>query len=192
MKPGESLPESFDMRLPQDCPGKMKYTLEECLPGALTQVTRVIVPEGPQPESTLPYNPDKMFNLNILDDGAPEGYGSHSARMDVGRRHDLPYLKEMLEKTAAKTNVMTPGMLKYMLELYAGHSVGYPICSDVDETVFGSLTVYRKKVCLELAQWCGHHGREELKTVFAEAVRHEDSDMAQKLEMTLQEILDKI
>lgn len=191
-KPGESLPDSFDMRLPHDFPGKMKYTLEEGLPAEQTQVTRIAVPEGPQPESVLPYNPDKMFNLNIFDDGAPEGYGSHSARMDVGRRYDVPYLKEMLDRTASKTNVLMPGMLKYMLELYEGKNVAYPIHGDVDETAFGSLTVYRKKVCMELAQWCDHHGREELNTIFAEAVCHESFDTVRHLEMTLQEILEKI
>lgn len=190
--PGDSLPADFDLRLPIDEPGMLRHTLEERLPADQVRLTRVVVPEGPQPESDLPYDPDKMFNINILDDGAPEGYGSHSSRMDVGHRRDIPYLKDMLAKTAARTNVLSVDMLKYMLELYAGNSVAYPICPDVDQSVFGSLTVYRQKVCMELAQWCRHHGKESVQVLFEQLIAAEAADRAEVMKQSLQEILSSI
>lgn len=190
--PGDSLPADFDLRLPKDMPGNLCYTLEERLPAEHTCVTRVAVPEGPQPEADLPFDADKQFNLNILDDGAPEGYGSHSARMDVGRRRDVPYLKEMLGRTAAKTNVLTSGMLQYMLDLYNGKSVAYPVHKNADSEVYGSAAMYQKKVCMELSQWIKHHGKDSLMKVFADVICRSSTAEARSMERAMEEILAQI
>lgn len=190
--PGDSLPADFDLRLPADLPGKLKCSLEECLPGGRIRVERIIVPEGPQPDGTLPYDGKQMFNLNIFDDGPPEGYGSHSARMDVGRRLDVPYLKEMFEKTAAKTNELTAGMLRYMLDLYCGVSTAYPVLDGVDPDIYGSIQMYRRKVCMELSQWTKHHGKAALTKMVEEAIRTEISADEERLQAAINEILSVI
>ena len=150
------------------------------------------MPEGPQPDGTLPYDGKQMFNLNIFDDGPPEGYGSHSARMDVGRRLDVPYLKEMFEKTAAKTNELTAGMLQYMLDLYNGKSIAYPVHKNADPEVYGSAAMYQKKVCMELSQWIKHHGKDSLMKVFSEVICRSNSTEAGRMEHAMEEILAQI
>ena len=110
----------------------------------------------------MPYDPGKRFNLNIFDDGPAEGYGSHSSRMDVGRRDDIPYLEAMLEQTAAKTNILTPAMQKSLLERYQGNSTALPAHTGVDDTAYGSQAVYQKEVCQELAEWKQNHGEAAL------------------------------
>ena len=119
IKPGNSLPEDFDARLPGDFPGKLKNSLEECLPASDTRTIKIPVSENAE-ECDLPYDSDKRFNLNIFDDGPMEGYGSHSARMDVGRRMDAPYLKEMVAETSAQTCILTPDMLKFSAYAVSG------------------------------------------------------------------------
>lgn len=192
LKPGDSLPEDFDLRLPADLPGKLKFSLDECMPADKTCVKRTVVPEGPQPDDVLPYDSEKMFNLNIFDDGPPEGYGSHSSRTNVGRRFDVPYLKLMFAKTTAKTNDLTPEMLRYMLELYCGYSIGYPVFNGVDPDIYGSIQMYRKKICIELEQWSKHHGKDSLSHIFADMIRGENPANSDRLNTTMNEILSLI
>lgn len=175
-KPGDSLPADFDARLPKNFPGKLKCSLEECLPEEETRVLRIPVPEKAGEESVLPYDAAKRFNINIFDDGPVEGYGSHSSRMDVGRRIDLPYLREMFGKTAAETNVLTPEMLRFQIDLYQGNCLALPAHTGVDDDVYGSLAVYREKVCRELAGWRENHSREELARVFDAMLQTETED----------------
>lgn len=174
-KPGDSLPEEFDATLPRDLPGKLKLSLEECLPEGDVRIESIRVPED-APESVLPYDPDKRFNLNIFDDGPIEGYGTHSSRMDVGRRDDVPYLTEMLEKTAAQTNILTPAMLKALLLRYAGKSISLPAHRGVDDTVYGSLAVYQNEVCEAVAHWKKNHGADALKDVFETVLKSLDDE----------------
>lgn len=189
-KPGESLPEDFDARLPQTFPGKLKCSLEECLPEGDTRTLCIAVPENAEAESELPYDSSKRFNINIFDDGPIEGYGSHSSRMDVGRRVDIPYLDEMMEAGAAKTNILTTAMLKYLLDLYLGESVGIPAHEGVDDTVYGSLAIYREKVCRELAGWMEDNGEEKLRQVFDLALQEEaDGEQVEKYKAAMGEIL---
>ena len=187
-KPGDSLPEDFDTRIPRTFPGKLKYSLEECLPEKDTRTLRITVPENAE-ESDLPFDPGKRFNLNIYDDGPAEGYGTHSSRMDVGRRRDVPYLKEMFERTAAKNCVLTPAMLKKMLVRYQGGSVALPAHTGVDDGVYGSLFIYQKEVCEELADWMKNHGEDALKEIF-QAVLLEEKDCA--LRKKLASVMDRV
>lgn len=192
-KPGDSLPADFNARLPLDFPGKLKCSLEECLPKEETRVLRIPVPEGAQEESILPYDSAKRFNLNLFDDGPIEGYGSHSSRMDVGRRIDLPYLREMLERTAAETNILTSDMLQFLLKLYQGKSIALPAHIGVDDKVYGSLSVYREKVCREIALWSKDHSIEELSRV-GEAVLSKETDAEEReaLRTALEEIIGRV
>lgn len=165
-EPGDSLRGiGYDSRLPETFPGNLKHSLEECLPAEDTRVERIAVPVEAG-ESNLSYDNSKKFNINIFDDGPVEGYGSHSSRMDVGRRFDTPYIQEMLEKTAATTCVLTPAMLKELLIRYQGNSRTLPAYIGVDDNVYGSLKIYQKEICQELKDWCDNYGKVELEKVF--------------------------
>lgn len=168
-KPGASLPQNFTFRLPETFPGKLKYALDECLPVADTRTKRFVVPKN-APDENLPYDRDTKFNINIWDDGPMEGYGTHSSRMDTGRRFDVPYLEEMFEKTAARTCQLTPGMLKNLLLRWQGKSIALPAHIGVDDSIYGSLSIYRKEVEEELSDWSENHGKEALFEVFEKLV----------------------
>ena len=178
-QPGDSLPEDFDAGLPVNFPGKLKYSLEECLPADDTRIERIPVPEN-APDSILPFDIDKRFNLNIFDDGPIEGYGSHSSRMDVGRRDDVPYLDEMFKKTVSQTNRLTPAMLKALLQRYQGKSIALPAHTGVDDTVYGSLAMYQKEVCESLAYWMKNNGENALKDIFDTMLDSLDSESARE------------
>lgn len=190
-KPGASLPKDFTFRLPETFPGRLKYALDECLPVADTRTERFFVPEN-APEEVLPYDCDKRFNINIWDDGTIEGYGTHSSRMDTGRRFDVPYLEEMFEKTAARTCQLTPGMLKNLLLRWQGKSIALPAHIGVDDTIYGSLAVYRKEVEGELSDWSKNHGREALFDVFEKLMEmDESSEDRYQLKTAMEQIAEK-
>lgn len=174
-KPGDSLPEDFDAGLSRTFPGKLKYSLEECLPKEDTRTARIPVPEKAE-DMDLPYDSSKRFNINIFDDGPIEGYGTHSSRMDVGRRRDVPYFKEMFERTAAVNCVLTPSMLKSLLVRFQGGSIALPAHTGVDDSVYGSLCVYQKEVCEELADWVENHGEEAVRDVFEAVLQDEKNE----------------
>lgn len=183
--PGDSLPREFDMLLPVDLPGKLGRALDECLPEEDTRVERILVPKE-DADSNLPYDAAKRFNINIYDDGPAEGYGTHSSRMDTGRRSDIPYLEEMMGQTAAVTCLLTPAMLKRLLLRYQGKSIPLPAHEGVDESVYGSLAVYRQEIIEELGDWVKVHGIEELRKIFDAMLVSENDDSLQK---TMSEIM---
>ena len=156
--PGDSLPADFSLRLPQSFAGKLNRSLEECLPPEATRVARIVVPQHAEEETALPFDADKQFNLNIYDDGPAEGYGTHSARMDVGRRLDVPYLSAMFQKTATQTCVLNPAMLQSMLLRYLGKDAALPAHEGSDDTAYGSLAMYRQQIREELKQYAANGG----------------------------------
>lgn len=151
--PGDSLPADYDLRLPVDFPGRLGKSLEECLPPEKTRVERIIVPEQADFETVLPYDSAKQFNLNIFDDGPAEGFGTHSARMDVGRRLDVPYLQKMFEKTSKETCVLNTAMLESMLWRWLGRDAALPAHEGVNDKAYGSLAMYRQEIQEELARY---------------------------------------
>lgn len=175
VQPGDTLPKDFDMRMPENLPGKMKLTLEEALPTDQTRTEVFFVPT-PAPESVLPWDEEKRFNINIFNDGAPEGYGSHSARMDVGRRDDVPYLKAQFAKGAAETCSLTPAMLRELLLRHEGKSLTLPAHEGVDDSAYGSLAMYRKDTEEMLQIWAANHGAEALEKVWCQVLENEKSD----------------
>ena len=175
---GESMPREIDLHLPGDLPGRLSCTLEECLPGDKVSIRRIVVPEGAEAseDSDMPFDPDKQFNINISDDGPPEGYGSHTSRMDQGRMHDVPYLRTMIARTARETCSLTPGMLKQMILRWNGKSVTLPAHVDVDDNVYGSLAIYRSEIEEELTHWIQNHGKEAFRRIAEETLQQEESD----------------
>lgn len=52
-----------------------------------------------------------------------------------------------------------------------GGSIQLPAHEGIDDTVYGSLAVYRQEVAEELGQWAENHSLEELDAAVQEAVR---------------------
>lgn len=183
-KPGESLPEGFDSRLPASNPGKLKYSMEELLPAEETAVERILIID-PDADGVLPFVANKRFQINIFDNGPVEGYGSHSSQIGTGRWDDVPYLANLFARGADKTNVLTQDKLRSMLERFAGKSVQLPAHLGVDDTVYGSLAVYRNEVCEELKTWIAVNGATALDKIFDNLLAMEP-DEAQREELNVQ------
>lgn len=188
--PGESLPKDFSTRIPAEFPGKIGMSLEECLPVGKTVVRCIKVPEEASEETMIPFDGTKQFNLNIYDDGPVEGYGTHSSRMDVGRRIDLPYLEEMFARTAVNTCILTPAMLKSLLLRYQGKAVALPAHTGVDDAVYGSLAVYQEEVCDTLKWWMDRHTKNELDEIYQTVLLDSRTD-EESMRQAMQEIFQR-
>jgi len=187
-QPGESLPADFNARLPADITGKLACSLEERLPAEETRC-ECLPATDVDLDSILPYAADKRFNLNIYDEGPVEGYGSHRSQPGSGHADDTPYLAEMLAMTSVKTNVLTPAKLLLLLERYQGKNVQLPVHEGIDDTVYGSLAVYRQEVCEELGEWIKNNGRLALQQVSATALELVSDHSIRK---TLQDTLEMV
>lgn len=109
-------------------------------------------------------------NILIYDDGPTQSYGSHRATSGTGIIDDVPYLKAMFERGLAQNEVLTSGKLLLLMERYMGESVQLPAHEGVDDTVYGSLAVYRQEIVEELACWVSNHSLEELDAAVMEAI----------------------
>ena len=175
--PGDSLPTVFDMHLPEGLPGRLSMALDECLPAEAINMEHIIV-QAVDPDKPMPYDAGKQFNINIYDDGPPEGYGTHSSRLDLGRKLDVPYFREMFGRTAKETCILTPGMLMQLLERYQGKSPSLPCHTGVDDSVYGSLAIYREEIKAHLADWIDTHGAEVFRNVYTSmCAQHYDQSM---------------
>ncbi len=188
-KPGDSLPADFNSRLPEDIPGLLGFSLEERLPAQETRTECIPVTDADE-DTRIPYASDRQFNLIIYDEGPVEGYASHRTQMGTGRADDTPYLEEMLARTSIKSNKLTPEKLRMLLERYQGKSVQLPAHVGIDDTVYGSLAVYRQEVCEELGEWINCNGKLELQKVLDEALALEpDTFLREKLQDTVEAII---
>lgn len=155
-KPGTSLPESFNSRLPEDYPGRLHCSLEERLPSERTEVTRLVI-EDPDADGVLPFDASKDFTINIYDNGPVEGYGSHSSTVGTGRWDDIPYLRSLVARGAAKTGFLTREKLELLLDRYNGKSVQLPAH---EGEAYGSCSAYRSEVKEQLQRWASVHGKD--------------------------------
>ena len=64
-------------------------------------------------------------------------------------------------------------MLKRLLLRYQGKSIALPAHIGVDDSIYGSLTVYQKEVAEELSDWTDIHGKEALVDIFEEMMKSE-------------------
>ena len=124
----------------------------------------------------LPYNEEKLFNINIYDDGPTESYGSHRATSGTGVVDDVPYLKAMFERGLAQNEILTEEKLLLLLERYMGESTQLPAHEGVDDSVYGSLAIYRQEIVEELACWVANNSIEELDVAVKSAIAEQDTD----------------
>lgn len=172
---GNSMPEDFSTRLSEDNPGVLGRSLSDELPAELTHVEHIII-EDLDADSDLPYNEEKLFNLNIYDDGPTESYGSHRATSGTGVVNDVPYLKAMFDRGLVQNEILTNGKLILLLERYMGESVQLPVHEGVDDSIYGSLAIYRQEIVEELACWAKNHSIDELDTAMKSAIAERDGD----------------
>lgn len=166
---GDTMPEGFSTRLPADNPGVLGRSLADELPSELTHVEHIPITD-PDADSALYYDSAKPFNMNIFDDGPTQATGSHRATSGTGVIDDTPYLEEMFSQSLAQTELLMPGKLLLMLERYQGNSVQLPAHEGVDDTVYGSLTLYCQEVIEELGQWAENHSLVELDAAMQGAI----------------------
>lgn len=165
----DTMPEGFSTRLPADNPGVLGRSLADELPSEMTHIEHIPI-TNPDADNTLYYNSEKPFTLNIFDDGPTQAAGSHRATSGTGIIDDSPYLEEMFSRSLAQTELLMPGKLLLMLERYQGNSIQLPAHEGVDDTVYGSLAVYRQEVIEELGQWAENHSLAELDAAMREAI----------------------
>lgn len=170
---GDTMPEGFSTRLPKDNPGVLGHSLADELPSEMTNVEHILITD-PDADSVLPYDPEKLFNLNIYDDGPTQAGGSHRATTGIGIIDDTLYLEKMFSRTLAETEQLMPGKLLLLLERYRGSSVQLPAHEGVDDTAYGSLAIYQKEVIEELQQWADSHSLEELDSAMKKAIGGND------------------
>ena len=189
---GDSMPEGFSTRLPEKNPGVLGHSLVDELPVELTNVEHIII-DDPNENSGMPYDAEKLFNILIYDDGPTQSYGSHRATSGTGIIDDVPYLKAMFERGLAQNEVLTSGKLLLLLERYMGESIQLPAHEGVDDTVYGSLAVYRREIVEELACWAKNHSAEELDAAMSNAIaEHSDSKNSAKYQDAWKEIYAEI
>lgn len=165
-KNGESMPEGFSTRLNPDNPGILGKALDELLDPALTRVESFKpVPVGET--MAVPYDKVKPFNIDVSDDGPVESYGSHNTGNPAGTIDMIPYLKDMIGRTLAKTEMLRPGKLRLLLERYAGKSVQLPAHEGIDDSAYGSLAVYRQEVVEELGRYAKNHSIRDIDQMVA-------------------------
>lgn len=160
-KNGESMPEGFSTRLNPDNPGILGKALDELLDPALTRVESFKpVPVGET--MAVPYDKVKPFNIDVSDDGPVESYGSHNTGNPAGTIDMIPFLKDMIDRTLTKTEMLRSGKLQLLLERYAGKSVQLPAHEGIDDSAYGSLAVYRQEVVEELGRYARNHSVKDI------------------------------
>ena len=164
-KNGDSVPQGFSTRMSRSLPGKLGRSLDEELPAKLKCVTKYpIVPKGSV--AAVAFDPSKPFNISIMDDGPVEGYSSHTSDLS-GKDDILPYLEEMLSRSLAQNEMLRPEKLRLLLERYLGRSIQLPAHENIDDTVYGSLSIYRQEVIDELGTYVKNHSVRQVDKMVA-------------------------
>lgn len=166
---GNSMPDGYSTRLDPNNPGVLGHTLADELPAEQTHVEHIVI-DDPDKDFDLSFCVDKMFNINIYDDGPTESYGSHSASAGTGVHDDTLYLEAMFERGLAQNEILTGGKFLLLLERYMGESIQLPPYEGIDDSVYGSLAIYRKEIVEELSGWLNHHSSEELNRIALDAI----------------------
>ena len=76
----------------------------------------------------------------------------------------------MFERGLAQNEILTSGKLILLLERYMGDSIQLPAHEGVDDSVYGSLAVYKQEIIEELACWTKSHSAEELDAAMNNAI----------------------
>ena len=107
-KNSDSMPKKFSTRLDASNPGILGKALDELLDPSLTRVESFKpVPMGET--ASVSYDVARPFNINVSDDGPVESYSSHNNGNPQGAVDMIPYLKDMVTRSLASTELLRPG-----------------------------------------------------------------------------------
>jgi len=126
--------------------------------------------DGAEKVLSFTFDKDKMFNVCIRDEGAPEAFASHNLGTHTGRTTDINYIAYMFEQGASKTNVLTEEKLVLFAERYAGKAAQLVAHEGVDDGVYGSLAVYREEILQELKKWKADNGEKAFEDILKKAL----------------------
>lgn len=188
---GKSMPEGLNVHLNESNPGVLGRSLEEELPADQTTVNYVKNTDI-DGDVVMAFDVQKLFTINICDDGPTEGYGGHRASESKGSIDQIPFLRDKLAQSCAKTETITSDKILLLLERYQGKSVQLPAHSGVDDNTYGSLVVYQNEVVDEFAQWAHNHSLKELDEAVRIAIASLDSSQRTEYELTWKTIQGQI
>ncbi len=166
-KPGATMPSGIRYTLPKDNPGQLSKDLLSGLPKNLTKVHEY---KNQSSNYKMSYDTNYMFYINVCDDGQMQCLGAHQGLIGVGTPIESDYVKTMLKKTLKNTETLQTGKLLLFLERYQGKSKQLPAHTGVDDTVYGSLAMYRKEIVEELGTYAKNHSKSDLDTAMKKAI----------------------
>lgn len=164
-----TLPDDFPLGLGNDYSGILSHSLEEEANAKELSVERYVL-KNKYVDMVMPYS-SRLLTINIFDDGPMSAKGSHTAPGTTGSMDAIPYLEEMFSRTLAETEWAVPEKLLLLLERWRGGSVQLPAHERADDTVYGSLAIYRQEVTEELAQYALNHSLKELDEAVSAAIK---------------------
>ena len=179
-----SLPDGFPLGLESDYPGILSHSLEEEADPAETTTERYVL-ENQYVDMDMPYS-DRLLTINIFDDGPMSAKGSHTAPGTIGSMDIIPYLEEMFSRTLSDTEKLTSGKILLLLDRYSGNSLQLPAHEGIDDSLYGSLVIYRQEIIDDFVQYAENHSLEEIDEAVLAAI--EGSDHAEMLRDAWNEI----
>ena len=164
----KAFPIDFPIEMGSDYPGILSHSLEEeADPDEICVQYYKLENQNVDMEMTAS---DKLLTINIFDDGPMNPKGTHTAPKTTGNLDTMKFLEEMFEKTLKGTEKAESAKLILMLERYAGESVQLPPHKDIDDTLYGSLAVYRKEVIEEFKSFVENNSFEVLDDQMEKAI----------------------
>ena len=164
----KAFPIDFPIEMRSDYPGILSHSLEEeADPDEICVQYYKLENQNVDMEMTAS---DKLLTINIFDDGPMNPKGTHTAPKTTGNLDTMKFLEEMFEKTLKGTEKAESAKLILMLERYAGESVQLPPHEDIDDTLYGSLAVYRKEVIEEFKSFVENNSFEVLDDQMEKAI----------------------
>lgn len=158
-----TLPKNFTARLDDSYPGILGSSFEELANPTELSIKKYHF-ENNIVTGKMPYS-DKLITINVIDDGPISAKGSHNAPGLTGTMDIIPYLTEMFNRTLKNTEVLSEEKLRLFFERYQNDAVALPAHENIDDTVYGSLTIYRQEIIEHLTQYLNYHSIEELETI---------------------------
>ena len=164
----KAFPEDFPITMGSNYPGILSHSLEEeAAPDEICVQYYKLENKNVDMEMTAG---DKLLTINIFDDGPMNPKGTHTAPGTTGNLDTVKFLEEMFEKTLKDTEKAESAKLILMLERYAGESVQLPPHEGIDDTVYGSLVVYRQEIIEELRAYAANNSFKELDARMERAI----------------------
>ena len=178
-KPGDSVPEGYPVRLNPDYPGILGHSYEEEMnPGECWKT--LVKYEDRNEIFNLPFNPDKMYSMVVIDDGPVEAWAGHHVSEGPGRLSGVNFLKEKMDATVAGTEMISVWKMHMLIERYMGRSLQLPAHENVCDDVYGSLKIYREEIVEGLAGWACAHSVRELNGLARSAAKMEAGRAARR------------